>query len=101
MAFQQTPSQGAEYIRVRLPRGTELLGITEEMLGGSRFRVSCIDGKVRICRIPGSLKRDVWVQLGDVVLVEPWAIEPNEKGDIIFRYTGAQCNVLRKKGLLK
>ncbi len=103
MAFQKPQPQGppGEYIRVRLPRGKEVLGITEEMLGGSRFRIACVDGKTRICRVPGSLKRNVWVQLGDVVLVEPWEIEPNEKGDVIFRYTGVQANVLRKRGLLK
>ena len=102
MTFQapQGPPQG-EYIRVRLPRGREMLGIVEETLGGSRFRVTGVDGITRVCRVPGSLKRDVWVQLGDVVLFEPWEIEPKEKGDIVFRYTGAQANVLRKKGLLK
>ena len=99
MAFPQQPP--GEYIRVRLPRGREILGVVEEMLGGSRFRVSCTNGKLMICRVPGSLKRDVWVQLGDVVLVEPWEIEANEKGDIIFRYTGSQANILRKKGILK
>ena len=52
--------------RVKLPRGRQTLGILEQRLGGSRMRVRCLDGKSRICRIPGRLKRSLWVREGDV-----------------------------------
>ncbi|MDN5328206.1 MAG: translation initiation factor, partial [Candidatus Woesearchaeota archaeon] len=55
------------FFRVRLPSGKQVLGILESRLGGSRSRVICSDGKVRICRIPGRLKRELWVRPGDIL----------------------------------
>ncbi|HLD57200.1 MAG TPA: translation initiation factor eIF-1A [archaeon] len=93
--------QQETFVRTRLPRGREVFGQVEEVLGGSRFRVNCKDDKIRICKIPGKSKRDFWVNIGDFVLIEPWEIEPNEKGDIIFRYTRTQVEWLRRKGIIK
>ena len=59
-------------IRVRIPKGKEVLGIVQLRVGGSRMRVSCLDGKERMCRIPGRLRRELWVRENDVVLIEPW-----------------------------
>jgi len=36
-----------------------------------------------------------------LVLVEPWAAQSDERGDIIFRYTATQSNWLRRKGFVK
>jgi len=90
-----------ETIRVRTPRGTELTGTVFEVLGGSRFKVECSDEKERICRIPGSSKRRMYIKIGDVVLVRPWDVQGDERGDIIWRYKPAQVNWLTKKGFLK
>jgi translation initiation factor 1A len=89
-----------EIRRVMLPRGKQVLGILEQRLGGSRTMIRCLDGKKRVCRIPGRLKRKLWVREGDVVLVEPWEHGGDEKGDIIFKYKHSQVQVLRNKGLL-
>jgi translation initiation factor 1A len=89
-----------EISRVRLPRNNETLGILEQRVGSSRTIVKCLDGKTRNCRIPGRLKRKLWVREGDVVLVEPWEFGGEEKGDIIFKYRPAQIEFLRRKGLL-
>ena len=51
--FKKAPAEGEEVVRVRLPRGEEVLGILDRRLGGSRCEVRCLDGKTRICRIPG------------------------------------------------
>ncbi|NOZ81088.1 MAG: translation initiation factor eIF-1A [DPANN group archaeon] len=90
-----------EIRRTKLPRGNQTLGILEERLGGSRARVKCLDGKTRICRIPGRLKRRLWVRPGDILLIEPWELSGDEKGDIIFKYRPTQVDVLRKKGMLE
>jgi len=89
-----------EFIRVRLPRGREVIGVVEQRLGGSRSRVKCFDGKARVCRIPGRLKRRLWIRENDTVLVEPWELD-NEKGDIIFKYRPIHLQILKKKGLIK
>lgn len=89
-------------IRVRLPRGKEVLGIVQQRLGGSRMRISCLDGQERICRIPGRLRRALWVREGDVVIVEPWELGGQEKGDLIHKYMGkAEVEFLKRKGYLK
>jgi len=87
--------------RVKLPRGKQTFGILEQRLGGSRMRVRCLDGKTRICRVPGRLKKRLWVREGDLLLIEPWELSGEEKGDVIFKYQSNQVEWLRRKGYLK
>ncbi|MBN2422907.1 translation initiation factor eIF-1A [Candidatus Woesearchaeota archaeon] len=89
-----------ELRRLRLPRGKQTLGVLESRLGGSRCSIRCLDGKTRVCRIPGRLKRKLWVREGDIVLIEPWELSGDDKGDIIFKYSKAQTQLLKRKGLL-
>ena len=71
------------------------------MLGASRFSITGSDGKKRICRIPGKFRRSVKVSPGDLVILEPWEIEPDSKGDIVWIYTRTQAGWLVKKGIWK
>lgn len=89
-----------EISRVRLPRENQVIGILDQRLGASRTRVKCLDGKTRICRIPGALKRRLWVREGNVLLVEPWELDDN-KGDIVFKYKPSQVQWLKNRGYLK
>ena len=90
-----------EISRIKVPRGNQTLGVLEQRLGASRMRVRCLDGKTRICRIPGRLKRKLWVREGNVVLVEPWEYGGDEKGDIIFKYRPTQIAWLKRKEFIK
>mgnify|MGYP001996400058 CR=1 FL=1 len=90
-----------EPLRIKLPRGNQSLGIVDQRLGASRMRVKCLDGKTRLCRIPGRLKRKLWVREEDIVLVEPWELQGDEKGDIIYKYKKTQVAFLKRKGHLK
>ncbi len=106
MAFKKPGSKNKEAetdqpIRVRTPRGKEVLGTVTQRLGGSRMHVACLDGKTRLARIPGRLKRSLWVRAGDIVLVEPWEFEADEKCDIIWKYNKTQVVWLKQKGFLK
>jgi translation initiation factor 1A len=87
--------------RVRIPRGKEVLGKVETRAGANRMIVSCFDGKKRNCRVPGRLKRKLWIRPGNIVLIEPWEFEGDKKGDIIFAYTPAAIQWLERKGYLK
>ena len=99
--FHERNQNSTEVLRVRLPKGKEVLGILESRLGASRMLIKCLDGKARTCRIPGRLKRDLWLREGDVVLVEPWQFQMNDRGDILFKYSLAAIEWLRNKGYLK
>ena len=90
-----------EISRIKLPRGRQVFGVLEERLGASRLRVRCLDGKSRICRIPGRLKRRLWVRPGDIVIVEPWEFSGDGKGDVLYKYTKSQIQFLKRKGYLK
>lgn len=87
--------------RIRTPRQGEVFGIIEAMLGADKVRARCSDGNTRICRIPGKLRKRVWVKTGDLILIQPWKVQSNERGDVIFRYTNTQANWLRRKGFIK
>jgi len=93
-------NQEEKTFHVRLPRGEELIGIIEQRLGGNKMMVSCSDGKSRNCRVPGRLRRKLWLRPDDVVIIQPWELDKN-KGDVIFKYRPNQVAWLRKKGYLK
>jgi len=98
---QQQQQQEEEIRRTPIPRGNQVLGVCEQRVGGSRMRVRCMDGRTRICRIPGRLKRKLWVREGDILLIEPWELGGDAKGDVIFKYRSLQVEMLKRKGLLK
>ncbi|MBW2986912.1 translation initiation factor eIF-1A [Candidatus Woesearchaeota archaeon] len=87
--------------RIKLPRGEQTFGVVEKRLGASRMSVRCLDGKTRICRIPGKIKRFLWVREGDIVVVKPWEHSGDEKGDVIFKYNKTQVGWLQRKGYLR
>lgn len=90
-----------EVVRTRIPQENEVLGLVEMMLGAGKLKVICEDGKTRICRIPGRLRRRVWIRVGDVVLVEPWKVQSDKRGDIVHKYTPTQANWLKRNGYIK
>lgn len=87
-------------IRVRTPRDNQVLGVIEERLGNRRSKVRCSDGFVRVCRIPGRVRRRMWNREGDIVMVEPWSVQTNEKGDLVYNYSPPQVEWLKKRSYL-
>ncbi len=100
---QRKNGEQEEFVRVRLPDRDkrELLGIVERLTGAYRMYVKCEDGKIRMCRVPGGLRRRLWVNDGYYVLVRKWELEGDTRGDVIDTYHGAKLDCLRKKGYLK
>jgi len=90
-----------EIARIRIPKEGELLGIVELMLGSDKLRVQCDDEKERIVRIPGKLRKRVWIRVGDLILIKPWKVMSDRRADVIWRYTRTQARWLEKKGYLK
>jgi len=94
--------QPEEFTRIRLPKKSEneIIGIVESLLGANKLRVRCMDGVVRLVRIPGKMKKRMWIRDGDIVIVIPWSFQ-NEKANVVWKYTGPQVNWLERKGFLK
>ena len=101
--FTRDNPQGAPTFvaRARVPKGRQVIGRVEQRYGGAKMLVKCSDGKDRNCRVPGRMKRKLWLREGNIVLIEPWEFEGNIKGDVIFKYTNAEAEWLRRSGLLK
>ena len=90
-----------EVVRVRLPsnREGEIFGVADQLLGASRIRVMCADGKSRLGRIPGKLKKRMWIREGDLLIVNPWDFQ-DEKCDIRHRYTKTESTYLSRRGMI-
>ena len=94
--------QPEEFSRVRIPQksANEILGTVETLMGANKMRVRCMDGVVRLTRIPGKMKKRIWIREGDVIILVPWSFQ-NDKADIIWKYSPPQVNWLERKGFLK
>ena len=90
-----------ETIRLRTPRKSknEMFAIAEQLMGGSRMNVICEDGKARLARIPGRMKRTARVRAGDLLIIAPWDVQ-NEKADVVYRYRRTQSKILSRRNLL-
>lgn len=101
--MEKREEQRQEEIRkMRMPRKEQLeqLGVVLQLHGSDQIKVACEDGKERMCRIPGKLRKRVWMRESDIVIIRLWDFQPS-KADIIWRYTGVQAEHLRKRGFLK
>ncbi len=98
--INQEKSEEHRVIRAPLPKGEESIGIIEERHGGNKMKVSCLDKKERVCRVPGRLKRKLWLRPGDVVIIKPWELDKS-KGDVILKYKPNQIEWLKRNGYLE
>ena len=86
--------------RAPLPKGREVIGIVDQRHGGNKMKVKCVDGKERVGRVPGRLKRHLWLKPEDVVILEPWELD-DTKADILLKYKPNQIAWLKKEGHLE
>jgi translation initiation factor 1A len=87
--------------RVPLPRRKEgeMFAIADQLLGACKIKVMCADGKTRMARIPGKMKKRMWIREGDLVIIRPWKFQ-DEKSDVVWRYTKTQASYLSRRKLL-
>eukprot|EP00914_Ancora_sagittata_P029085 GHVO01057451.1.p2 GENE.GHVO01057451.1~~GHVO01057451.1.p2 ORF type:complete len:144 (+),score=11.10 GHVO01057451.1:246-677(+) len=68
------------------------------MLGNARVEANCFDGVKRLCHIRGKMRKRVWVNSGDIVLISLRDFQ-DCKGDIIQKYSADECRALRSQGM--
>ena len=96
---KKSKNEGEVTLRVSLPykpKG-EMFAVAETFQGGSRLQVICEDGIRRMGRIPGKLRRRMWVRENDLLIVVPWSFQ-DSKADVKFRYTPTQTANLKRRG---
>ena len=91
----------AQFVRGPMPdrRRREMFAIAEQLLGGSRIRVVCEDGRSRMARIPGKMKRRMWIREGDLLIIKPWEFQ-DEKCDVKYRYYKTQAQYMSRQGVI-
>jgi len=69
------------------------------MLGNGRLEAHCFDGKTRLCHIRGKMRKKVWVNQGDIVLIGLRDFQ-DDKADVIMKYTSEEARRLKVQGHL-
>ena len=102
VAKKQKAHPQEDFGRMRLPRRGELeqFAMVTQIMGSNNLRAMCEDGTERVCRIPGKMRKRVWIRNNDVIIVRLWDFQP-AKADIVWRYLGGQTEWLRRKGYLQ
>jgi translation initiation factor 1A len=78
--------------------GQEYAQVTK-MLGNGRLEALCFDGEKRLAHIRGKLRKKVWINQGDIILLSLRDYQ-DEKGDVILKYTADEARSLKAYGEL-
>ena len=69
------------------------------MLGNGRLEAQCFDGEKRLAHIRGKLRKKVWINQGDIILLSLRDFQ-DAKGDVILKYTADEARNLKAYGEL-
>ncbi|KAI1362486.1 hypothetical protein F5Y08DRAFT_330077 [Xylaria arbuscula] len=70
-----------------------------KMLGSGRLSCSCFDGQTRLAHIRGKLRKKVWINNGDIILLSLRDYQ-DDKGDVLIKYTADEARTLKSYGEL-
>ncbi|KAM3725878.1 Eukaryotic translation initiation factor 1A [Dirofilaria immitis] len=70
-----------------------------KMLGNGRLNANCFDGKPRLCHIRGKLRKKVWINTGDIILIGLRDYQ-DDKADVILKYNPDEARNLKACGQL-
>lgn len=69
------------------------------MLGNGRLEAQCFDGEKRLAHIRGKLRKKVWINQGDIILLSLRDFQ-DDKADVIQKYSPDEARELKKYGQL-
>ena len=76
--------------------GQEYAQVTK-MLGNGRLEAMCFDGQKRLCHIRGKLRKKVWINQSDIILVGLRDYQ-DAKADVILKYSADEARNLKSYG---
>ena len=68
-----------------------------KMLGNGRLEAVCFDGVKRLCHIRGKLRKKVWINQSDIILVGLRDYQ-DAKADVILKYSADEARNLKSYG---
>ncbi|ORZ01728.1 hypothetical protein BCR43DRAFT_487406 [Syncephalastrum racemosum] len=78
--------------------GQEYAQVTK-MLGNGRLEAQCFDGIKRLAHIRGKLRKKVWINQGDIILLSLREYQ-DEKADVLLKYNPEEARSLKQAGEL-
>ena len=77
----------------------QIYGRILKNLGDRNVLVYGNDNKIRLCHIRGSIRKDMWINVGDIVLISVRAelkeTDTYQRGDVLHKYSSEQYNKLK------
>ena len=70
-----------------------------KILGNGRLEALCFDGEKRLAHIRGKLRKKVWINQGDIILLSLREYQ-DQKGDVILKYSADEARSLKAYGEL-
>ena len=55
---------------------------------------------MRMIRIGGKFKRRMWCRVQDLIIIQPWVVQTEEKADLVYRYLPAERNWLYRRSIV-
>ena len=68
-----------------------------KMLGNGRLEAMCFDGVKRLCHIRGKLRKKVWINQSDIILIGLRDYQ-DAKADVIIKYSADEARNLKSYG---
>jgi len=68
-----------------------------KMLGNGRLEAMCFDGVKRLCHIRGKLRKKVWINQSDIILVGLRDYQ-DARADVILKYSPEEARNLKSYG---
>ena len=98
---EQQAKQQQMIAKIRYPKREELemFAVATQLMGTNQVKAMCEDGIERQCRIPGKMRKKVWIRAGDLLIIKLWSFQP-KKANIVWRFLGTQMEHIKRKGLL-
>jgi len=92
-------NEGEEKREIIFKEDGQEYGQVIRMLGNGRLEAQCFDGTKRMCHIRGKLRKKVWVNQGDIILIGLRDFQDG-KADVILKYNADEARQLKTYGEL-
>ena len=80
------------------PKEDQEYGKVINTCGNGRFQIECFDGKSRLGILAGNMRKRVWVNNDDIVLISRWEfLNDSDKCSIVHKYDSDEVSKLQKE----
>ena len=81
------------------PKESQEYAKVTKVNGNRRFSLKCFDGIDRLGICAGNIKKRVWINLGDIVLISKWEFQTDDrKCHIVHKYEEDEVKILKSEG---